>query len=342
MATISLPFVAASTRTEYQINGALGVLSPVTSTPTPSSIGALPLPVERFQMVNTNQKKRWADYTPTPGADGSTPRGFAAFMPTDAPSASGWRTDAPWRQGASRPSAPQEPMPEFGPTPDCSPVRMNEQKGDIGCLLFKEAFGPGINEDLVDITGLPVKNTFIHYTATGDESPFVDTSQLPPKASSAPANVILSTSARPLSPMVMQQPGSSIILQQGMVSGSPPQVMSPPKQIASPQQLSPIAGLASVGAALHGTGECKPCAWFWKPGGCEHQAACGFCHACPEGEIRRRKKEKVQTMRNRPAGGGSYTQAAQPVRSNVSQQQQTRLNGQQAQQQRPLLLSQLI
>ena len=26
-----------------------------------------------------------------------------------------------------------------------------------------------------------------------------------------------------------------------------------------------VSVLASVGSALHGTGNCKPCAWFWKP-----------------------------------------------------------------------------
>mmetsp|Transcript_136630 Transcript_136630/g.323695 ORF Transcript_136630/g.323695 Transcript_136630/m.323695 type:complete len:514 (-) Transcript_136630:14-1555(-) len=48
----------------------------------------------------------------------------------------------------------------------------------------------------------------------------------------------------------------------------------------------------SVGSALHGTGECKPCAWFWKPKGCQNGAECRHCHLCPMGEIRQRKKAK--------------------------------------------------
>jgi hypothetical protein len=50
--------------------------------------------------------------------------------------------------------------------------------------------------------------------------------------------------------------------------------------------------LPSVGAMLHGSGNCKPCAWFWKPEGCQWGRECGHCHLCPVGEVRRRKKEK--------------------------------------------------
>eukprot|EP00438_Fugacium_kawagutii_P008870 Skav200652 [mRNA] locus=scaffold2539:141299:142990:+ [translate_table: standard] len=54
----------------------------------------------------------------------------------------------------------------------------------------------------------------------------------------------------------------------------------------------------SVGAALHGTGECKPCAWFWKPKGCQNGEECRHCHLCPQGEIRQRKKMKDRSARN--------------------------------------------
>ena len=39
-----------------------------------------------------------------------------------------------------------------------------------------------------------------------------------------------------------------------------------PLQPLVPPLAQPLAQpLASVGSALHGTGNCKPCAWFWKP-----------------------------------------------------------------------------
>lgn len=55
--------------------------------------------------------------------------------------------------------------------------------------------------------------------------------------------------------------------------------------------------LPSIGSALHGTGKCLPCAWFWKPKGCQNAANCQYCHMCPEGELKARKKAKVNAIR---------------------------------------------
>ncbi|CAK9002911.1 unnamed protein product [Durusdinium trenchii] len=53
----------------------------------------------------------------------------------------------------------------------------------------------------------------------------------------------------------------------------------------------------SLGSSTHGNGECRPCAWFWKEGGCKNGKDCRHCHLCPEGEIRRKKKMKHEEMR---------------------------------------------
>jgi len=53
----------------------------------------------------------------------------------------------------------------------------------------------------------------------------------------------------------------------------------------------------SRGSEKHGQGKCQPCAWFWKSGGCFNNQDCGYCHLCPEGEIKHRKKSKVSLMR---------------------------------------------
>jgi len=43
----------------------------------------------------------------------------------------------------------------------------------------------------------------------------------------------------------------------------------------------------------HLRGNCRPCAYFWyKEDGCRLTDRCKFCHQCPPGEIKRRKKEK--------------------------------------------------
>jgi hypothetical protein len=50
--------------------------------------------------------------------------------------------------------------------------------------------------------------------------------------------------------------------------------------------------LPTVGSAQHKFGECKPCAFFWKPEGCGNGVNCPFCHLCGPDEKKRRQKEK--------------------------------------------------
>merc|ERR1712226_898137 len=54
-----------------------------------------------------------------------------------------------------------------------------------------------------------------------------------------------------------------------------------------------VRGAEFPGSAGHGTGQCRPCAWVHKDvGGCRNGANCNYCHLCPPGELRRRKREK--------------------------------------------------
>jgi hypothetical protein len=52
------------------------------------------------------------------------------------------------------------------------------------------------------------------------------------------------------------------------------------------------------GSMLHGSGMCSPCAWYWKPKSCQNEMECQFCHLCPDGELKARRKAKVASMRN--------------------------------------------
>lgn len=59
-----------------------------------------------------------------------------------------------------------------------------------------------------------------------------------------------------------------------------------------------LGGLPSLGSAYHdGNGRCSPCAWVWKARGCQSGTSCGYCHLCPEGELKNRKKAKVAAIR---------------------------------------------
>mmetsp|Transcript_56770 Transcript_56770/g.122706 ORF Transcript_56770/g.122706 Transcript_56770/m.122706 type:complete len:244 (-) Transcript_56770:149-880(-) len=68
---------------------------------------------------------------------------------------------------------------------------------------------------------------------------------------------------------------------------------------AWPPGLDAPPGLTTVskGSASHGSGQCSPCAWYWKPKSCLNGQECAFCHLCSEGELKARKKQKLQTRR---------------------------------------------
>jgi len=108
-----------------------------------------------------------------------------------------------------------------------------------------------------------VKNTFIHVDK--DEDPDDHFFELPAKSTSQPV----------------------LILERAIPPTAERSVVPTATRLPS----------ASVGSALHSTGTCKPCAWFWKPESCQWGVECGHCHLCPEGELRRRKKDKQTEMK---------------------------------------------
>mmetsp|Transcript_12376 Transcript_12376/g.33780 ORF Transcript_12376/g.33780 Transcript_12376/m.33780 type:complete len:477 (+) Transcript_12376:74-1504(+) len=73
---------------------------------------------------------------------------------------------------------------------------------------------------------------------------------------------------------------------------------------------APQGAFSSAGSFLHGTGLCRPCAWLYKPNGCQNGAECKHCHVCPEGEIKARKKNKEVAMRSQKAKHTTRVSAA--------------------------------
>eukprot|EP00930_Biecheleria_cincta_P039501 TRINITY_DN27151_c0_g1_i1.p1 TRINITY_DN27151_c0_g1~~TRINITY_DN27151_c0_g1_i1.p1 ORF type:complete len:509 (-),score=51.75 TRINITY_DN27151_c0_g1_i1:115-1641(-) len=69
----------------------------------------------------------------------------------------------------------------------------------------------------------------------------------------------------------------------------------------------PGGSCASVGSKSHGIltsdGQpaCRPCAWFYKESGCLKASSCRFCHLCPRGDLKQRKKNKVAWIRSQEA-----------------------------------------
>mmetsp|Transcript_95501 Transcript_95501/g.169575 ORF Transcript_95501/g.169575 Transcript_95501/m.169575 type:complete len:219 (+) Transcript_95501:48-704(+) len=125
----------------------------------------------------------------------------------------------------------------------------------------------------------------------------------------------------PMMPAMLQQVlvpldqgslGSAVLPEQGPTS----QEMFGMSQWQSPASETPFAAsnqwsalpaeatnaeptdLPSLGSALHGTGNCRPCAWMWKARGCMNAASCDYCHLCPEGELKNRKRSKIAAIRS--------------------------------------------
>jgi len=67
--------------------------------------------------------------------------------------------------------------------------------------------------------------------------------------------------------------------------------------VRMPPGLAPPPNTPSYGSALHFTGDCRPCVWHWKPGGCSNGEDCFHCHLCPKNEVKSRKKTKSVFMR---------------------------------------------
>lgn len=75
----------------------------------------------------------------------------------------------------------------------------------------------------------------------------------------------------------------------------------------------------SVGSELHGTGECAPCAFFFKPRGCTLGVLCKFCHLCPSGELKQRQKQKKVVLRQIRLGAAKMN-ASDPGQVGASQE----------------------
>jgi len=83
-------------------------------------------------------------------------------------------------------------------------------------------------------------------------------------------------------------------------NASQPEFMSASIGAARDSTMSP-AGVSAVptsGSSRHRQGTCKPCAFAFKPEGCQSGAECKFCHLCPPGEKQRRKRVMRQLQRN--------------------------------------------
>lgn len=67
--------------------------------------------------------------------------------------------------------------------------------------------------------------------------------------------------------------------------------------VGAPPGLEAPLNTPSQGSFLHSMGNCRPCPWFYKPSGCRDGQGCKYCHVCPDGELKFRKKIKQAARR---------------------------------------------
>jgi len=122
------------------------------------------------------------------------------------------------------------------------------------------------------------------------------TKNLPAPERKAPVQLPNLLGAQLPAPAVLKKQELVIQRQQQQLHMMQLQLMQQQQHLQLLAGASMLAQAPTAGSALHGTGTCKPCAWHWKPGGCQAGPACSFCHLCPPGEIKLRKKIKVALM----------------------------------------------
>jgi len=148
---------------------------------------------------------------------------------------------------------------------------------------------------LTNLPAMAVKNTFIHFEV--DSSSDEEGALQVRKIKSAPNRN--SGNPRPLqqsSYLLRPQPdGLADCLYDDRTLQGNPLLGEDAVQTNNDEVMQ---SLPSVGSVEHTSGNCRPCAWFWKRQGCRNSAECRHCHLCPESELKRRKKEKVQALRH--------------------------------------------
>lgn len=171
-------------------------------------------------------------------------------------------------------------------------------------------------------TCVKVKNTFIECELGDEDNQFLPTLT---SARSCPALVFCSLSDQESSPVSTPRCGSSgststeeelpdcrtglsmVPVPQGLRSRDfceDEEAIPAPKwhddALPAEKKVTPLETRkpeTSLGSPQHATGDCRPCAWFWRPQGCANGSDCRHCHLCPAGAIKARRKMKVEAIR---------------------------------------------
>lgn len=146
-------------------------------------------------------------------------------------------------------------------------------------------------------SNIKVRRTFIDIDSIEDDDD--DDDDRPPMIAmkSEPAKVII-----PVSPLQAYLEGRGRWQRQSLESlpevhenGVEEQVAEAAPQNGPKGIIAPLESRTtqlSMGSSLHDSGQCKPCAWYWRPQGCFNCASCAHCHMCGPDALKKRKKMK--------------------------------------------------
>eukprot|EP00929_Paragymnodinium_shiwhaense_P104642 TRINITY_DN69229_c0_g1_i2.p1 TRINITY_DN69229_c0_g1~~TRINITY_DN69229_c0_g1_i2.p1 ORF type:complete len:249 (-),score=20.86 TRINITY_DN69229_c0_g1_i2:79-759(-) len=96
--------------------------------------------------------------------------------------------------------------------------------------------------------------------------------------------------------------------------GVDPQMEAPFDQVQmKPEVCRSLEGFPSVGSAQHWSGECRPCAHYWRSTGCSRGEHCERCHLCSAADFHeyRRGLKDAQRAR-RTAARRSHVRGGRP------------------------------
>lgn len=276
--------------------------------PAPISIGS---PTQSRGGVGGRQVRRWADFTPTatptPGgvAAAAVSMGFADLTVTpqtlwpSTPTGSVPLHYSPTRRTRT-PSSSYTVVPAATMTAP-SPVNSAQQGRMVltqGLVMAACESPSAASNKLPSPTHVSFAQPFMTvYPGSNGSMPAMMMGYPSAPSSAGPTHQ--------LAPPMASSVGQLAAPQMVTIQQPAPQQMLAPQQVPRPP--SPVVPLQvrnptmSVGCGLHGTGQCKPCAWYWKPQGCANAQNCQHCHMCSKDELKNRKKAKVAVMRSTEA-----------------------------------------
>jgi len=195
-----------------------------------------------------------------------------------------------------------------------------------------------------------VKNTFIDgYTHEDHDAEDADAG--PPVAAAKSCPVLLGRTVLPPD-MLPRKPtrartvqvlqadteaemDSLAVVTDGQLPYEPPAAPAPPAAFAGVEEhpqlgqgasqavvaLDAREPLMSAGSALHELGECRPCAWYWRPQGCENGQDCRHCHLCPQGALKERRRSKMSSARQQERAVWALPNGEAPMAFNAGRLQ---------------------